>query len=167
MSREVASRGLAGDALLAYPSAMTTIVLCEDDDLIATMVALALRHAGYAVVTAGSAEAALEEDVGAVAEVGLWILDVNLPGRSGVELAAALRARGVTAPVLMLTALDATAAKLQAFDAGADDYLTKPFDLAELLARVAALLRRAARGRPGGAGDPPVALGAAAPRSPS
>ncbi len=124
---------------------MARILLCEDDDLIGTMVALMLQGEGHEVARFPSAEAALAA-VRAGLSPELYVLDVNLPGRDGVSLAADLRARGEAAPVLMLTALADTAAKVRSLDAGADDHLGKPFDMPELLARVRALLRRAERG---------------------
>jgi DNA-binding response OmpR family regulator len=72
----------------------------------------------------------------------LLVLDIMLPGRSGLEILAALRRRGITIPVLLLTAKDAVEDRVQGLDAGADDYLVKPFALPELLARTRALLRR-------------------------
>jgi CheY-like chemotaxis protein len=120
-------------------AAMSRILLCEDDDLIATMVALVLEQEGHTVEVVGDGEAALRRAEGQE----LLLLDINLPGRDGVEVAALLRQRGHRAPVLMLTSLDDTRHKVRAFDAGADDYLAKPFELPELIARVRALLRRA------------------------
>ncbi len=122
---------------------MSRILLCEDDALISTMVALVLESEGHRVVVVGSAEAAIEAVDAADAPFDLFVLDINLPGRDGVSLATTLRARGLGAAILMLTALDGTAQKVRALDAGADDYLSKPFELPELLARVRALLRRA------------------------
>jgi two-component system, OmpR family, copper resistance phosphate regulon response regulator CusR len=72
----------------------------------------------------------------------LVVLDIMLPGRSGIEILSAMRKRGLTIPVLILTAMDAVENRVQGLDAGADDYLVKPFAFAELLARVRALLRR-------------------------
>ncbi len=107
------------------------------------MVALVLESEGYEVTVVNSAEHALQavERAGALA-FELFVLDINLPGRDGVALATMLRGHGIGAAILMLTALDATASKVRALDAGADDYLAKPFELPELLARVRALLRR-------------------------
>ncbi len=124
---------------------MARILLCEDDDLIGTMVALMLQGEGHDVARYCSAEAAMAA-VSAGPAPELYVLDVNLPGRDGVSLAAELRARGESTPVLRVTALADTAAKVRALDAGADDHLAKPFDMPELLARVRALLRRAERG---------------------
>lgn len=122
---------------------MSRILLCEDDGLISTMVALVLESEGHTVQVVGSAEQAIDAiDRAGQPPFDLFVLDINLPGKDGVSLAATLRARGVGAAILMLTALDATAQKVRALDAGADDYLAKPFELPELLARVRALLRR-------------------------
>ena len=127
---------------------MSRILLCEDDGLISTMVALVLESEGHDVHVVGSAELAIELVDAAAAPFELFVLDINLPGRDGVSLAASLRARGVGTAILMLTALDATAQKVRAFDAGADDYLAKPFELPEFLARVRALLRRSGPATP-------------------
>jgi DNA-binding response OmpR family regulator len=118
---------------------MSRILVCEDDDLIATMVALVLEQDGFDVDVVGSGEAALDREDGH----DLIVLDITLPGISGIDVARSLRARGARTPVLMLTSLDDTDHKVRALEAGADDYLAKPFDLPELLARVRALLRRA------------------------
>jgi DNA-binding response OmpR family regulator len=120
---------------------MSQILVCEDDELIAAMVALVLEQEGYGVRVVGSGELALEQ----VAGHDLVILDITLPGIDGIDVAAGLRSRGHGVPVLMLTSLDDTGHKVRALEAGADDYLAKPFDLPELLARVRALLRRAGR----------------------
>ncbi|MBY8974579.1 response regulator transcription factor [Rhodobacteraceae bacterium NNCM2] len=116
------------------------IVMVEDNVLLADGVAKALRDNGHAVdlVTSG-----LEGDA-FLAEHGadLAILDVNLPGMTGFEILRAMRARGDTTPVLMLTARTETADRVAGLDAGADDYLVKPFEMSELLARVRALSRR-------------------------
>lgn len=120
---------------------MRRILLCEDDDLIATMVALVLEQEGFAVTCVDSGEAAL----GTEGPFALFLLDINLPGRTGIEVAHTLRARGESAPILMLTSQSDVGHKVRALDAGADDYLAKPFELPELLARVRALLRRGER----------------------
>ncbi|MEY3014541.1 MAG: hypothetical protein RIT45_3276 [Pseudomonadota bacterium] len=123
---------------------MRRILLCEDDDLIATMVALVLEQEGYAVDVVGSGEAALAS----AGPYALYLLDINLPGQTGIETARALRARGTLAPILMLTSQSDVGHKVSALDAGADDYLAKPFELPELLARCRALLRRDERSAP-------------------
>ena len=116
------------------------ILLVEDEASAATFVAKGLREARHAVDIAPDGTAAAEycqqNDYDAV------ILDVMLPGKDGLTVCRELRAAGSDVPVLMLTARDAVEARVAGLDAGADDYLTKPFDFRELLARVRALTRR-------------------------
>jgi two-component system OmpR family response regulator len=120
---------------------MTTAGLCEDDDELRGDVRVALERAGYTVrVTASGADAvrafsAVPPDV--------LVLDIGLPDADGRDVCQALRARGVNVPVLFLTARSALSDRLSGFHSGGDDYLTKPFALAELLVRVEALARRA------------------------
>jgi DNA-binding response OmpR family regulator len=116
------------------------ILLVEDERKVASFIARALRENTYAVDVAESGEKALE--LGADAPYDAILLDVRLPGLSGVEVCRELRQRGVEAPVMMLTARGLVEQRVEGLDAGADDYLTKPFALAELLARVRALVRR-------------------------
>jgi two-component system copper resistance phosphate regulon response regulator CusR len=119
------------------------ILLVEDEPSAARFIAKGLREATYAVdVTADGASAAeqcQQYDYDAI------VLDVMLPGRDGLSVCRELRASGSDVPVLMLTARDAVEARVQGLDAGADDYLTKPFDFRELLARLRALTRRERR----------------------
>ena len=120
------------------------ILIAEDDPSIAESLLRSLRHAGYAVdcVRNGEdADAALEAN-----EFGLLILDIGLPRKSGLEVLRRLRARKSAMPVLILTALDSVTDRVVGLDAGADDYLAKPFELAELEARVRALTRRGMAG---------------------
>jgi two-component system copper resistance phosphate regulon response regulator CusR len=116
------------------------ILLVEDEPSAARFIAKGLREATYAVdVAADGTSAAIQcqqNDYDAV------VLDVMLPGRDGLSVCRELRAAGSDVPVLMLTARDAIEARVAGLDAGADDYLTKPFDFRELLARVRALTRR-------------------------
>ncbi len=116
------------------------ILLVEDDLRIATLVQKGLEAEHLAVETANNGPEALRlcRDT----PPDLMILDVMLPGMSGLEVCRTLREEGIGVPVLMLTARDALEDKLAGFRCGADDYLTKPFAFAELLARVRALLRR-------------------------
>ena len=119
------------------------ILLVEDDPMIGAAVAEGLRATGDAVdwVQDGvSAAAALA----ASTPYALLVLDIGLPGRDGLTVLRELRAHGSKLPVLLMTARDAVSDRVAGLDAGADDYLVKPFDLDELLARVRALLRRAA-----------------------
>ena len=116
------------------------LLIVEDDRLLSNAIARSLRDA-YAVDQAFDGEEGLfyaAQDV-----YDLVVLDVMLPARDGFSVLEALRARGVRTPVLMLTAKGTTADKLRGLRSGADDYLTKPFDRDELLARIEAILRRA------------------------
>src|SRR2546423_882070 len=117
------------------------LLLVEDDGKLARAVARGLRHDGYAVDVAADGEAALMQ--AAVYDYDAVILDVMLPERDGLEVCRALRERDCWAPVLMLTARAQVEDRIRGLDVGADDYLPKPFDFGELLARLRALLRRA------------------------
>jgi two-component system copper resistance phosphate regulon response regulator CusR len=112
----------------------------------AELIAKGLREQSYAVDIAADGEAALYQ--AAVNSYDLVILDVLLPVRDGYSVCRALRATGAAVPILMLTALDAVDDRVAGLDSGADDYLAKPFDFKELLARLRALLRRPAEVRP-------------------
>ena len=118
-----------------------TILVVEDRREVLDVLQRTLVDNGYAVLTAADGEAGLE--LALDRKPDLVILDIGLPKRNGLHVARELRNRAFTAPVLMLTARDTVADKVTGFDAGADDYLSKPFDYDELLARVKALLRRA------------------------
>lgn len=122
------------------------ILIVEDDATIGRFVELELAHAGYEVSRFGDGEAALEA-VGA-SMPDLIVLDLMLPGIDGLEVARTLRARKVNVPILMLTARSQTQDVVTGFDAGADDYLRKPFEISELLSRVRALLKRVEHERP-------------------
>jgi two-component system, OmpR family, copper resistance phosphate regulon response regulator CusR len=121
-------------------SNLMRILLVEDEPAAARFIAKGLREAHHAVDVARDGTAAAERvqqnDYDAV------ILDIMLPGKDGLTLCREMRAAGSDVPVLMLTARDAVEARVQGLDAGADDYLTKPFDFRALLARVRALTRR-------------------------
>ena len=117
------------------------VLIVEDDARLAELLARSLREAAYAVDVAGDAEQGRYQ--AAVNDYDAMILDVGLPGASGLDLCRELRERGSRAPVLMLTARDAVRDRVAGLDSGADDYLTKPFELEELFARLRALLRRA------------------------
>ena len=118
---------------------MALILVCEDDAAVRDLLKRALEHDGHTVSVASSADGLLRRLEPAPE---LVVLDIGLPDADGRDVCLALRARNVDAPVLMLTALDGLHHKLGGFEAGADDYLTKPFDVPELLVRVRALLRR-------------------------
>src|SRR3954471_2632414 len=121
------------------------ILLVDDDPKLARALAKGLRAHAYAVDVASDSDAALLR--AAVYDYDVVLLDVMLPGSDGFAVCRALRERGVAAPVLMLTARDAVDDRIRGLDAGADDYLPKPFDFGELLARIRALLRRVPAGR--------------------
>jgi two-component system, OmpR family, response regulator MprA len=121
------------------------VLLVEDEKLVADMVQLNLQHAGFVVTHAGDGEAALERVEAHCPDV--VVLDVMLPGMDGMEVARRLRAAGRRCAILMLTARGEVPARVAGLEAGADDYLTKPFAMAELVARVRALERRAATDR--------------------
>jgi DNA-binding response OmpR family regulator len=116
------------------------VLLVEDDSRIARFVAQGLREQTYAVDVTGDGEDALYKL--SINDYDAVILDVMIPGRDGFEVCRELRAAGSAVPVLMLTARDALEDRVAGLDNGADDYLTKPFEVAELLARLRALLRR-------------------------
>jgi DNA-binding response OmpR family regulator len=121
-------------------SAPSRILIVEDDDAIATGLALNLRLAGRATAIARDGEEALA--LSTAEDFELVLLDINLPKRNGLEVLAALRAADNLVPVIVLSARDGEFDKVAALRLGADDYVTKPFALAELLARIDAVLRR-------------------------
>jgi len=116
------------------------LLVVEDDLRVADFLARGLRAEGYLVTVARSGPEGLE--LGRSQPFDLILLDLMLPGLSGLEVCQELRARRVLTPILMLTALDTTEDKIKGLRLGADDYLTKPFDVDELLARMEALIRR-------------------------
>jgi DNA-binding response OmpR family regulator len=118
---------------------MTRVLLVEDDTAIADPLARALKREGYDVDVFGDGPSAL---AGVQDGVDLVVLDLGLPGMDGLEVCRQMRANGSVVPVLVLTARADEVDTVVGLDAGADDYVTKPFRLAELLARVRALLRR-------------------------
>ena len=122
------------------------ILLVEDQSDAAQVLAKGLREQSYAVDVAVDGEAALYQT--SINDYDLILLDVMLPRRDGIEVCQSLRASGSAVPILMLTARDAVHDRVQGLDAGADDYLSKPFDFHELLARMRALLRRGPEVRP-------------------
>ncbi|MFN8622865.1 MAG: response regulator transcription factor [Chloroflexota bacterium] len=120
---------------------MATILVVEDEFAVARGLQYALQQEGYEVAVASNGEEGLA--VAGELAPDLIILDVRLPGIDGFELLRRLRATGSKAPVLMLTARDDEVDKVIGLELGADDYLTKPFGLRELMSRIKALLRRA------------------------
>lgn len=122
------------------------LLLAEDDSKLAMALARGLRADGYAVDVAPNGEDALFN--ARVYTYDAVILDVMLPGIDGVEVCRALRDAQVWAPVLMLTARDGVVDRIRGLDSGADDYLVKPFDYGELVARIRAVIRRGGQERP-------------------
>ena len=120
---------------------MKKILVAEDQTDIRNLLVLNLRSAGYEVTDVADGLAALAAET--ARNHDLLILDLMMPGLDGLELCKTLRARGCGTPILMLTAKSTELDRVLGLELGADDYLTKPFSLAELLARVKALLRRA------------------------
>src|SRR5258708_34820123 len=122
------------------------ILLVEDEARMAKAIKRGLRWAAYAVDVARDGEDALYQ--ASINEYDAVILDVMIPRRNGFEVCRELRSRGSRIPILMLTARDAVEDRIGGLDTGADDYLTKPFEFGELLARLRALLRRGQELRP-------------------
>ena len=120
---------------------MKKILVAEDQTDIRNLLVLNLRSAGYEVTEVADGLAALASQTARAND--LLVLDLMMPGMDGLELCKTLRARGCSTPILMLTAKSTELDRVLGLELGADDYLTKPFSLAELLARVKALLRRA------------------------
>ncbi len=117
------------------------ILVAEDQADIRELIVLNLQQAGYAVTAVADGPAALASQAERASD--LLLLDLMMPGLDGLEVCKALRARGRATPILMLTAKSTELDRVLGLELGADDYLTKPFSMAELLARVKALLRRA------------------------
>ena len=117
------------------------ILVAEDQIDIRDLLVMNLQQAGYEVTAVGDGRSALDSQNEQSSD--LLILDLMMPGLDGLEVCKALRARGRSSPILMLTAKSTELDRVLGLELGADDYLTKPFSLAELLARVKALLRRA------------------------
>jgi two-component system OmpR family response regulator len=122
------------------------LLVVDDDAKLSRAVGRGLRAEGYAVDVVDDGDAALMQ--AAVWDYDAIVLDVMLPRRDGFEVCRVLRERGCWAPVLMLTARGQVSDRIEGLDVGADDYLAKPFDFGELLARLRALTRRAAPERP-------------------
>jgi len=122
------------------------ILLVEDDRKAARLLARGLQEEGFVVDVVHSAEDGEEESY--AVDYDMIVLDWMLPGKQGIDLCRDLRARAIQTPILMLTARDATADRVVGLNTGADDYLTKPFEFEELLARIRALLRRSDISRP-------------------
>jgi two-component system OmpR family response regulator len=123
------------------PSSRPRVLIVDDDPQIVDLLSATLRFAGLDIVTASNGEAALE--TAAEARPDVIVLDVMLPDLDGFEIVRRLRSSGTTTPVLFLTARDATTDKVAGLTIGGDDYVTKPFSVDEVVARVQVLLRRA------------------------
>src|SRR4051812_5772598 len=123
------------------------ILVVDDEPSIVDAVATALRYEGYTVAEASTGKEAL--DAVALQEPDLVVLDWMLPDIDGIEVGRRLRERGFKTAVIFLTAKDATENKVEALRVGGDDYVTKPFSLAEIVARIQAILRRTAGDLPG------------------
>jgi two-component system response regulator QseB len=123
------------------------VLLVEDDRMIAKGLETALRQEGYAVDAMGDGRSAAEAL--RTSRFDLVLLDLGLPQRDGIEVLRELRTRGDSTPVIIVTARDDVRNRIEGLDAGADDYIIKPFDLDEVSARMRSVLRRAA-----GRGDP-------------
>ena len=120
------------------------ILLVEDEEKLARMVELELRYEGYQVDKSFDGRSGLERALSG--EYDLVLLDIMLPQLSGMEVLRRLRKEGVQLPVIMLTARDSVVDKVSGLDSGADDYITKPFAIEELLARIRAALRKRGSG---------------------
>ena len=116
------------------------ILVVEDDPRMANLIARALRETGYAVDVVGNGTEAVEQ--GGLAPYDLVVLDIMLPGMDGFSVCRQLRASRISTPILMLSARSEIADRVRGLELGADDYLPKPFAIAELRARVGALMRR-------------------------
>ncbi len=126
--------------LRAAPSSPASVLVVDDEPAVREALVRALALEGHTVIPATDGQEAL--DLLAEQRVDLILLDVSMPRIDGLEACRRLRAAGDHTPVLMITARDAVSERVAGLDAGADDYLVKPFALAELRARVRALLRR-------------------------
>src|ERR1043165_7759502 len=122
------------------------VLVVEDDRKIAGFIEQGLREEGYAVDVARDGEEATM--LAHINQYDAILLDLMLPKKNGIQVATELRREGRTTPILMLTARDATEDIVRGLDAGADDYLGKPFRFDELLARIRAITRRGGSGRP-------------------
>ena len=116
------------------------VLIVEDDPELRSVLSRSLREEGFEVDTVGSGADVLARTEKSLPDI--FVIDIGLPDADGRDVCQALRARGIEAPVLFLTARDAVVDRVAGFDAGGDDYVAKPFALVELVARIQALLRR-------------------------
>jgi two-component system response regulator QseB len=150
---ELAEGAMPGEGAQPLTASQARILVVEDDRDIAGLVGRELRALGHTVDMIGLAEDAL--DAARATDYALMIVDLGLPDRDGLDLVREMRRRSIAAPILMLTARRKVEDRVSGLASGADDYLVKPFDLDELLARVRAVLRRR-----GGRGVPEIVHGA-------
>lgn len=125
---------------MSEPTPAATLLVADDEPMILELLAASLRHAGFAVITAADGPGALA--AARADRPDVLVLDIMMPGLDGLEVVRRLRADGDESPVLFLTARDSTEDTVRGLSVGADDYVTKPFKLEEVIARVHALLRR-------------------------
>jgi two-component system response regulator MprA len=133
------SRSRSGD----NPPVESRLLIVEDDRDLREVLARALRAEGFVVTAVGTGHELVERATASPPDA--LVIDIGLPDADGRDVCQALRARGIDAPILFLTARDALPDRLSGFTAGGDDYLTKPFDIEELTARLGALLKRSVR----------------------
>src|SRR5664279_4166874 len=145
-SRRTGQRTHTSDTSTVRKVLAMRVLVVEDELRMAALLKRGLEEDGYAVDVAGNGPDAVWQATECPYDA--VVLDLMLPGFDGVEVCRRLRREGRWAPVLMLTARDALGDRVRGLDAGADDYLTKPFSFAELSARIRALIRRGGRARP-------------------
>ncbi|HEY3825789.1 MAG TPA: response regulator transcription factor [Bryobacteraceae bacterium] len=133
--------------MAASPTVHSRVLLVEDEEALRLFIGDSLRNAGYEIEHASDGREALKRATSPISPASppldLIILDIMLPYKDGFEVCQSIRAAGRATPILMLTALGRSKDKVNGLKIGADDYVTKPFNMGELMARVAALLRRA------------------------
>ena len=131
---------------MMVPVPQTRILVAEDEQTILDLLSASLRHAGFEVIEALDGDEALR--LARTERPDVLLLDVMMPGHDGFEVVRTLRSEGINAPVLFVTARDATQDKVRGLSDGGDDYVTKPFSLDEVHARIRALLRRSVGRQP-------------------
>src|SRR5579871_239500 len=137
-----ANNGVYPERLRVLKGRRMNLLIVEDDASVARFLLQAVTEAGYTAEVVGDGKSGLEK--AQTLKYDLILLDVMLPGLDGLEVCRRLRAAGVSVPILIITARDTLEDKVAGLDSGADDYLVKPFQMAELLARTRAMLRRSA-----------------------